>query len=207
MKCLIISGGDYYIPNSANSYDYIIVCDKGLEYAKKDNIRIDLLLGDFDSYHNELDTSLNIERFKVEKDDTDTMLAIKDALAKGYLDITICSCFGGRLDHLFANIQSAAYIASHGGTCTMISQDTYLYAYNGGEIILDKMDNYSLSLFALTDEVTNLSIKGTKYEVENATLTSDFPLGVSNYWLSDKATISFDTGILAIICSSKAHEL
>jgi len=206
MKCLIISGGQYYIPENANSYDYIIVCDKGYQYAKKDHVRIDLLLGDFDSYTEALDSDLLIEHYPIEKDDTDTMLAIKNAIAKGYMDITICSCFGGRLDHLFANIQSAFYIAENGGNATLINEDTYLFASKSGQMTIDKMDNYSLSIFALSDEVTDLSIHGTKYEVEHATLTNSFPLGVSNYWLKDKAEINYSTGTLMVICSSKKYE-
>ena len=58
----------------------------------------------------------------------------------------------------------------------------------------------SLSLIALTERVENLTIRGTKYEVEGVTLQKPTTLGQSNAFVAD-ARISFDSGMLALILS------
>ena len=73
--CIIISGGDYSPIGPVRSGDFVIACDKGYEYARREGIVPQLIMGDFDSYGGALPESVPVERFKKEKDDTDTMLA------------------------------------------------------------------------------------------------------------------------------------
>lgn len=201
-KCLIISGGDFSeLPEDFCGARFVIACDRGYEYAHRYPLTPSLIIGDFDSTDSPEDVNLPILRFPSEKDDTDTMLAVKYALEHGYDDIGICCAFGGRMDHTFANIQTAAYIVSHGGTAHLYGENTVVAAFTHGSMIFPRREGWSLSVFAVSERCGGVSIKGTKYEVEGAELTSDFPLGVSNTWAEDKAEISVENGILMVIQS------
>ena len=65
----------------------------------------DLILGDFDSAPAP-DSPAEQLTFPVEKNDTDTMLAMKELYRRGYGKLTIYGGTHGRLDHTFANFQS-----------------------------------------------------------------------------------------------------
>ena len=70
-----------------------------------------------------------------------------------------------------------------------------------GEYSFKKRIGYSLSAFSMTDEVTGLCESGVKYPLDNAVLTNNFPLGVSNEIVEDFAVISFKSGILFVCLS------
>lgn len=204
--CLIISGGDYCTLPDSIEYDFCIACDKGLEYAIRLGITPDLIMGDFDSYKGSFDANLaNVLTFPVEKDDSDTMLAIKHAISNGYSKIIIICALGGRLDHTIANIQAMTYVATHDVACELFSETEHLITFTGHEISLPAKEGYSLSLFSLSDSCENITIKGAGYDVENIKLTNTFPIGLSNYWKSESVSISMTTGIL-LICMSKHKE-
>ncbi len=209
---LIITGGEFHEIDKIISYDFVIACDKGVEYAMKLDIKPDVILGDFDSYTGEIDLgfkSTELIKYPVEKDDTDTMLAIKLAFERGYTHIIVACALGGRMDHLIANIQSLHYIASHGGVGEILSGNEHLRTLTAGEDALKVAfrEGFSLSLFALTDKVEGLSIKGCKYNVENITIASSFPLGHGNSIVCDEAIVSIKSGVLLVVESSKRDEL
>ena len=76
-SCAIISGGEFSPINGIENADYIIACDKGYEHAAACGITPDLLVGDFDSYKGERDKRVPVLDLPVEKDDTDTMAAVR----------------------------------------------------------------------------------------------------------------------------------
>ena len=112
-ECYIIGAGDFFglreIPDDS---DYVIAADAGYEYCRKNNIIPDLVLGDFDSL-GAAPKHPNVMQLPVEKDDTDTVFAIKTGLEKGYRHFYIYGGLGGkRSDHTIANLQSLLYIAN-----------------------------------------------------------------------------------------------
>lgn len=207
-KCLIISGGENSLENYSesffNTFDFIIACDKGWEYASKINLTPNLIMGDFDSMDSSVQfpEGIEVQRFPCEKDDTDTMAAIKYALAKNqFEEIHIVCAFGNRLDHTLTNIQSAAYIAKNNTKAIMYGKKDEAICFSNGSIDVPKRDNYSLSVFSLCDKAQGVTIKGTKYKVENIEVSSGYPIGQSNEWEDDIATISVENGIMMVICS------
>ena len=199
--CLLISGGEYAdIPRELKAAECVITCDRGWEYARRMNISIDLAIGDFDSCAMP-DKDIPYMQFPSHKDDTDTMLAAREAIKRGYRNIAICCAFGGRLDHTLANIQTAAFLVSNGAAVRMYGKDTDAYILNDGDIKIAKKPSSSLSVFSLSDRCEGVSIKGTEYECENITLTNTFPLGVSKEWASEEAYVNVKNGILMVVCS------
>ncbi len=210
---LIISGGEYSPSDISIEYDYAIACDRGYLYARDMGIVPNVIIGDFDSAVVP-ETECEVVQFPVRKDDTDTMLAIKHALSKGYMHIVIICALGGRLDHTLANIQSMHYVAHNGGVCEIISESEHLRTLTGpgkvdilGSGSATRTDGYSqsLSLFSLTDVCDGLSITGTEYDVQGVTLTNAFPLGYGNKVCADKAVVELESGIL-LISESKYKE-
>lgn len=229
-NCLIISGGDYSPISNISNYDFYIACDKGYEYARKMEIMPDVVMGDYDSFAGDINSTVNsdshangkapqIMTFPKEKDDTDTMLAVKHALHMGFERITIGCALGGRMDHTIANMATMLYVATHQGLCEIISSNEHmimlpadyinsrnanLYSncrIENNNLILPKRDNCSLSLFAITDSVSKLCINGAKYEVDGVELFNNTSLGASNEWKDEEVIISFIKGILLVIMS------
>jgi len=209
--CLIISGGTYSALPGKIEYDYCIACDSGYDYAVKMGITPHVLLGDFDSMSESTKAEMEkgfpgveVLTFPIEKDDTDTMLAIKHAIDRGCDRIILSCCLGGRFDHTMANIQSMTYAAAHGCSCELYGDGEWMKTVvpSDGAVHLPYREHRSFSLFSLSDICENLSIEGAKYNASNVTLTNAFPLGHGNSWRAQEAVISIESGILLIVEST-----
>lgn len=204
-KCLIAGGGRIdnlsWLKKTAEECDYIIAADKGYKTLKKADVEIDIAIGDFDSL-GYVPEDVIVKKLKAEKDDTDTMTAVRYALDKGAEEILILGGTGGRLDHTVANLQTLSFIAYHGALGKLIDETNEIMGLIPGEYKFQNRAGHSLSTFSMTDEVTGLCESGVKYSLDNAVLTNKFPLGVSNEIVEDFAVISFKSGIL-FVCLSK----
>lgn len=200
-QCVIISGGEACPITDWEETEYIIACDKGYLYAKEQGIPVNIVLGDFDSYEGKIEENIEQKSYPKEKDDTDTMLALKLAVSEGYDKIKICCALGGRLDHLYGNIQAAVWAASRGAMIMMGNEQEELLIMGAGSVTLPRKEGYALSLFSPAGEQTILSVSGVKYPLERGTLSSSFPLGVSNEWAEEQADITVEQGILLVIQS------
>ena len=201
--CAIISGGEYSPMDDIKAAEYIIACDRGYSYAKRSGIVPDLLLGDFDSYTGKLPEGAAVERLPREKDDTDTMHAVRRALELGFTRISLYCALGGRLDHTLANIQNAASAAAEGANVTILDEREEITFLTGGTLRLPRRKGWGLSVFSLTDRCTGVCLRGVKYRLEDAVLTNRVPLGVSNEFAAPEAEISLTQGILMIAQTKK----
>lgn len=204
IRCIIFAGGE---PLKAENTDferikgsYVICADKGLSLAESLGVKPDMIIGDFDSLGHVPDLD-NVKTFPVEKDDTDLMLAVKQALEMGFREFDIYGATGGRLDHMTGNIQCLNLLVQNGAWGQMISDNEYITLFGSGSHRIPRKKGFSLSLFAYSPEVKGLVVKGTKYTAENVTLTNASTLGVSNEFLEGDAEVSFDEGTLLVICS------
>ena len=198
--CAVISGGEYSGLNGIEKADYVIACDKGYEYAIKNDITPDILVGDFDSYSGVIPDNIPVLDLPVEKDDTDTLAALRHALSLGYGEIVIYCALGGRTDHMLANIQAAAFAVKNGATVHILGTKTEITVLSGSKIIIPQKAGHSLSVFSITDKSDGVTISGVKYPLTNAEISNTFPIGVSNEWIGN-AEISVKNGILAIVIS------
>lgn len=204
VDCIIIGGADMEtdcVDRSSFDGKHIICADRGVAHAQKIGIEPDLIVGDFDSLGYVPKSDCSIMQFKPEKDDTDLMIALKEAIKLGFKDILIYAALGGRLDHTFASIQTLAYALEHGAKAQLVSESDIAELFVPGEYIIKRKEGYSLSLFSFSEKVTGLTIKGAKYEVTDVDLEYSFPLGVSNEIVEAEAAISFRSGRLLVIQS------
>ncbi|MFZ2537653.1 MAG: thiamine diphosphokinase [Oscillospiraceae bacterium] len=205
-RCVIISGSPVCCNIELSKSDYIIACDKGYQHAQNFNITPNIILGDFDSYDGDFDSNIEIITAPCHKDDTDTLLGVKYGLSKGFDNFLLLGATKGRLDHQMANFSTCAFIASQGASCQMIDNENYIYAIKDSKLVLDKKENWSVSVFSFTDTSIGVTLKGLKYTLDNATLTNLFPTGVSNEFEDDIASIEVKSGILLVIVSSLDKE-
>ena len=214
MKTLIISGGqidkeffDKFV--CENKFEYIIGVDKGIEMCYQCNLIPSILMGDFDSVKSEVlnyyeeNVNIEIQRFRPEKDDTDTQMAINWAIHIGSSEIAMIGATGSRIDHLLGNIQCLYKALENDVKCYIIDKNNKIELLKASQKI-QKSKQYGnfLSLLALTDNVTKLTLKGFKYPLNEYTLTNHSGgFGVSNEIVNENAEIIFQTGILIMIQS------
>lgn len=199
-RCFIFAAGTFYgLRERPVPGDFVIAADAGYQTCLQGGVTPDLLLGDFDSMEAPADFA-NIRRSPVEKDDTDTMLAVKTALDRGYDTVYIYGGTGGkRLDHTLANLQSLLYLRRHGARGWLYGDDFVWTAIENESLTIQKTVEWGLfSAFCLGDRAEGVGETGFQYPLENAVLTPDFPLGVSNHFQEPEATITVRKGALIV---------
>lgn len=182
---------------------FLVCADAGYRYAQALGREPDLILGDFDSAPAP-DSPAERLTFPVEKNDTDTMLAIKELYRRGYRKLTIYGGTHGRLDHTFANLQSLSWAARHGMEVELVDEVNRVQVFLPGRYTIPKGDYPHFSLFSLSPETRGVTLTGAYYPCENLTLSRLFPLGVSNHLVEETASLTFTAGELLCI-QSKAR--
>lgn len=197
-KCIILcAGGFTKLLSPIEQDDYLIAADGGVQHAKAAGLTPNAILGDFDSlgYIPE-----NATVFPVEKDDTDSMLAIRQALSLGYYELHLYGTLDGpRLDHTLANLQSLQFLSDHGAVGYLIGEKYIATVVKNGTLIFPQTAKGILSVFCMGQDAEGVTLSGLKYELTDGTLTAGFPLGVSNHFTHKKATISVNNGSLLLL--------
>ena len=200
--CYVVGAGEF-TPRDLKPApeDLVIAADGGLRPLLEMGIQPNLLMGDLDSLGDfTLPDGLELERFPTEKDDTDTGIALAHGWKQGYRDFVLYGCSGGRVDHLLANWQSMCRFSRMGASVRMVAQDYDAYALSNGVLHLPPRPAGTLtSVFCLSAEAQGVSLCGLKYPLHSATLTSDYPLGVSNEHVEAEASVAVKQGTLLVI--------
>lgn len=199
-RCFIFAAGTFHgLRERPVPGDFVIAADAGYQTCLQGGVTPDLLLGDFDSMEAPADFA-NIRRSPVEKDDTDTMLAVKTALDRGCDTVYIYGGTGGRrLDHTLANLQSLLYLRRHGARGWLYGDDFVWTAIENETLTIPKTVEWGLfSAFCLGDRAEGVDETGFQYPLENAVLTPDFPLGVSNHFREPEAAVTVRKGALIV---------
>ena len=210
-KCVIVGAGELGLSDikshiKLDKQDFCIAADGGLAYLSDMGILPDLIIGDMDSLEDkcllsEQYSDIMIKKLPVEKDDTDMLAAIKEGLSRGYTFFEIYGALGGRLDHTIANIQCLKFLDNHNARGILYGSDLQI------ELICNNKANYPkekykkgkrISVFAFGGDAYGVTEKGLKYELENAVISHDFPIGVSNEFIGSDSMIEVKDGTLLI---------
>ena len=181
--------------------DYILAADGGVRHLEKLNITPHGILGDFDSLGF---VPEGAPVFPVEKDDTDSMLAVRKGLELGYREFLLYGALDGpRLDHTIANFQTLQFLADRGAAGWLVGRDYIVTVVKDGTLKFPAEAGGILSLFCLGPDARDVTLKGLHYPLEHGTLTSGFPLGVSNHFTGCPAEITVGNGSLLVLWDRK----
>ena len=201
-RCIIVGGADInnydFIRESLQSDDYVIFCDSGLKHLSSLQVKPSLIVGDFDSHENpHLDTETIV--LPCEKDDTDTVYAMKEAIKRGFDTFLLIGVVGGRLDHTLGNISMLLYLDSHGCKGTIIDDYSEMEIVSNEPAYIE--ESYAFfSLINITGTAKGITIENAKYLLNNAEITCEYQYGVSNEVLPGKtAKVSILEGKLLLI--------
>lgn len=205
-KCIIIAPlyqGEEVALTQRQEGDIIICADAGYRAAKKYGITPDLTIGDFDSLGC-LPEDGEIISLPVHKDDTDMVVCLREGRKRGYCEFVVLGCLGGRFDHTLACLQCAADAAARGERVWLCDPQNHVTVLSPGEYSFPRVAGRKLSLLAYTPEVKGVTLKGTLWELEDASLNGMYPLGCSNEWNALAAQLVFREGLLVLAISGDA---
>lgn len=198
MKAAIILKNSDLTNFNKDDFDIVIGADRGAYVAIKNNIILDISIGDFDSVNNEefdliKNNSKKIIKLNPIKDESDTHEAIE--LVKNYDKIII---FGGikgnRIEHLFANIIDLMNY----NNVSLIDSNSLIEIINDNNYEINL--NYKfISLYSLVNE-SIISLDGFKYNLNEYHLKYNDSLCLSNEIINNPK-INLIKGKLLIIYS------
>lgn len=199
-RCFIFAAGSFYgLRECPASGDFVIAADAGYRICRQENIVPDLLLGDFDSMEPPAGAK-HVLRLPVEKDDTDTLAAVRTAIEQKCDIVYLYGGTGGkRLDHTLANLQTLLFLRRRGARGLLYDDDFVWTVIENETLAIRRTVEWGLfSAFCLGDRAEGVDETGFQYPLRNAVLTPDFPLGVSNHILEPEAVVSVRHGALAV---------
>ncbi|MFA7467102.1 MAG: thiamine diphosphokinase [Desulfotomaculaceae bacterium] len=212
MRCVIITGGTVenlqWLSEFIDAKDRVICVDGGARYAAALELIPDIIIGDMDSLdHKELDRLVGlgaaVREYPPDKDDTDTALAMAEALSGSPEEIIIVGALGTRFDHSLANVHLLCVALDRGVKARIINEYNEISLVSPhASALLDGRPGDLFSLLPLTEQVTGVNVKGVRWPLENATFRIGNPYGVSNRLAEGKVDISVSSGLLLLIRTS-----
>lgn len=199
-RCFVFAAGSYYgLRKVPEPGELVIAADAGYLVCQKEGIVPDLLLGDFDSMAEPKDLP-NVRRVPVEKNDTDTMLALKEGLARGCAEFYVYGGTGGkRLDHTLANLQALIWLREN-NVRGYLEDDNFVWTAMRNETLTVKREvEWGLfSAFCFGPPARGVDEVGFQYPLHDAVLYAGEPLAVSNHILEPEAAITVRDGTLVV---------
>lgn len=201
-RCVIIGGAPIKnyaeIKKSLAGDDFYIYCDSGLRHESSLGHPPQLIVGDFDSHEN---PCRDIETIVLpcEKDDTDTVFAVKEALNRGFDEFILIGAAGGRLDHTLANTSLLYMLHKSGKKAILIDDLSQMEIVSKDTAYIDASFSY-FSLLNIFGTAKGITIKNAKYPLIDAEITCEYQYGVSNEVISGKtAEVTVSDGTLLLI--------
>lgn len=199
---MIIGGADIGRYDRIHSYlredDFFICCDSGLKHREKLGIIPNLIVGDFDSYKN---PHMDVETIILpcEKDDTDTVFAVKEALSRGFQDFLLVGVIGGRLDHTLGNVSLLLMLDAQGKEAMALDDFSEMQIVSDQPAQIENRYAY-FSLLNISGTAQGITIKNAKYPLAEAEISCEYQYGISNEVLPGKyAVVTVKQGRLLLI--------
>lgn len=206
-NCLILTGGTLDCDFAGdfckkNTFDLTIAVDGGLAAAKTLGIVPDVIVGDLDTARESL-----VEEFRQypfirwdvhppEKDETDTELALRRAMACGADKITILGATGGRFDHMLANVFLLYGCLQKGVDACILDKQNRIYLIESQRTFHQKeLWGKYISFLPLLGEIRGITLEGFKYPLNDYDLEAASSRCISNELAEETGIIRFKEGI------------
>ena len=201
-RCVIVGGAgirEYQrIRESLRGDDWFVYCDGGLKHVQELGREPNLIVGDFDS-HEQPETDTETIVLPCEKDDTDTVYAVKEAVRRGFREFLLIGVIGERFDHTFGNVALLLYLDSLGIPACILDDysEMRIISRETAEV---KEDCSWFSLLNISGTAKGITIRGAKYPLTDGEITSEYQYGISNEVLPGKtAHVSVREGRLLLV--------
>lgn len=193
MRVIIVSGGSCdisQVKEAIKQGDYVIGADGGAALLKENGVIPDLCIGDFDSVDVGLFEGLNVIKLKAEKDEIDTECALLYALDMNPSEILLYGATGSRMDQTLASIELLRAAAERKIAAYIINPSNRIRVASG-RTVLKKSEAFGkyISILPYAEALTDLTMKGFKYEIENFTLVKGVSRCISNEFAEDTAVV------------------
>lgn len=207
--CNIVSGSpknNLDIIKSSDA-DFYIGVDYGAYLLSKNHLQLDLAVGDFDSVGTHqfleiLNHSKKVIKYDKIKSQTDTEIAILEAIQLGTTEIRLFGVTGRRLDHFLGTLNVFHFTLEKDIHLSIIDKYNQIYVLKPGKHEVNKGHYQYISFFSFKEEVKNLTLTGFKYPLEGYHLDNQDTKCISNEIEETTATIQFDEGLLLVVESN-----
>lgn len=217
---LVVAAGDVPLratldavwPGWADGVDLVIAADGGYAHARSLRLDLGLLVGDLDSLPAHaveavVASGVPVLRSRTDKDESDTELAVLEAVARGADRITVVGAFGGpRLDHGLANIWLLADPRLAGVRVVMLDASTRASLIaapgpDGGPVtrLLPGPPGGLVSLLPLGGDVDDITTAGLRYALTAEPLVVGPARGISNVRVAGDAGVTVGRGRLLVV--------
>lgn len=201
-RCVVIGGAgirDYQaLWDYLNPDDFNIFCDSGLSHREALGIEPHLIVGDFDSHEN---PHLDVETIVLprEKDDTDTVYAVKEAVKRGFDDFLLLGAAGGRLDHTLGNLSILLSLHAQGRRALLVDDYSEMEVVGREPAYIDGRFPF-FSLLNISGTARGVTIEDAKYPLRDAEIPCTYQYGISNEVLPGRrAKVSVAEGELLLV--------
>lgn len=197
MKAFVYVGGEIFpqnITERPEEGDLVIAADSGYKNAKELSVKVELFVGDMDSYEGEIDDGVEIVRLKPEKDVTDTQAAFELAVQRGAREIYIVGGLSGRLDHTLSNLAILEDARARGLRAQINDGYNRVHFIRNDSILIGRGGFRYFGLVAADEKVKGVEIQGARYPLKNATLERRMQWAISNEIEGNCALIAVKKG-------------
>ena len=220
MNALVLADGeaptradlDRAWPGWDDDLGLVIAADGGARHAARLGVAIDAWVGDGDS----LDAAdlaalesagVPMDRSSPNKDESDTELAVKAAMARGAAKLTIVGGLGGtRIDHALANVGLLSMAELRGHPAVLIDGRSRIAlvrapGVGGAEVRHDLSGRVGdvVSLLPVGDGVIGVTTEGLAYPLADEPLPAGPARGLSNIRIAADAAVTVESGMLLVV--------
>ena len=205
-KAFIYTGGTVfceYVTEKNEAGDLVIAADAGYLTAQKMGVKVDVLLGDFDTLGvDNIPDGIECLRVPAEKNDTDTQLAVRTAIERGAKEIVIVGGLSGRLDHTLSTLAVLEDLWERKNdriyAILTDGKNRVRFVRNSG-LILPRSQYRFFSLIAADETVKGVALEGCKYPLKNGRISRRHQWAVSNEIEGNCALIEIKRGGVWVI--------
>lgn len=193
-------------PKKIDKSAYWIGVDSGAEYLLEKGINPQYIIGDLDSIDSNVINSYDgkiIKKLNQEMTDTEYAIYQINKLFPEVNEINIYGATGKRQDHFFANILLLSNRIFEDVSIKIIDDNNCIFVINKGNNKLNKNEMYKYVSFVPIRENTIISLKGSKYDVEDYELTLSRANATSNEFVCEEIIVTTNQKCLVIYSKDK----
>jgi thiamine pyrophosphokinase len=192
-------------PGWSDGISLVIAADGGARRAATLGRPIDLWVGDGDSIGEDelaaiIGAGIPVRRSPVDKDESDTELALLAALDAGAARITILGALGGaRLDHELANVWLLGHPRLAGCDARLLDAAVRMRLVGPGRADLGGRIGDLVSLLPFAGDATGLMTEGLLFPLRDESLRSGPSRGLSNVRVASEASLVVGSGRILVV--------